>query len=435
MRAPGPLHTRLASAAVARLVTVVVCCLALLSASAMADDKDVGIRLAKIKAEVGSTEHSLEQLKIEFAKLKKEEKTLEGAILRLGTEEQALVARSEQLVREKESLVGKVKAAEEAVSRQHGLIRERLRVLYMNKAVSSPRIFLSSSAQFDSERLALYARSVRAHDEARFHEVKQAVEALIASRQSLDRSLNEAKGVQQGLQAKRVEAEGQRVKLKLVMQQIKEKQETAQRSLALLMSEAAKLEKVMQALTGGEKPPSLEEEVDQLIQPKPQVDTEDKPTPAQEVVPERVGGRRLQDVMHPEGLFGKSVRVVYPVKGDVLQRFGKAKVTDFSDMIFSKGLEFKTAEGSQVRAVLGGKVAFSGVMPGYDTVVIIDHGSRSYSLYGRLGKSLVQKGDIIGQKDPVGLTSAPDTKGRNFYFETRKNGSPVDPTSVLSRAS
>jgi septal ring factor EnvC (AmiA/AmiB activator) len=414
-------------------MALVLSFLVLIAAPAVADDNDVGVRLAKIKVEVGSTERSLEQLKAEFTKLKKDEKTLEGAILRLGADEQALVTRSEQLVREKESLVGKVRAAEEAVTRQQALIRERLRVLYMNKAVSSPRIFLSSSAQFDSERLALYSRSVRTYDESRFRSVKQAVEALIASRQSLDRSLSEAKGVQHGLHAKRIEAESQREKLKLVMQQIKEKQEIAKRSLALLRSEAAKLERVMQSLTGGESSANLEEEVDQIIQPQPTVEV--KPTPQREVIPERVGGRRLQDVMHPEGLFGRSVRVVYPVKGDVLQRFGKAKVTDFSDMIFSKGLEFKTAEGSQVRAVLGGQVAFAGVMPGYDTVVIIDHGSRSYSLYGRLGKSLVQKGDVVGQKDPVGLTSAPDTKGRNFYFETRKNGSPVDPTSVLARAS
>jgi septal ring factor EnvC (AmiA/AmiB activator) len=139
--------------------------------------------------------------------------------------------------------------------------------------------------------------------------------------------------------------------------------------------------------------------------------------------------------MDPEGLFGKSVRVSYPVKGQLLRSFGKAKVTDFSDIIFSKGMEFKTAESSQVKAVLGGRVAFSGSMPGYDTVVIIDHGSRSYSLYGRLGKAFVAKGDLVKRGGSLGVTSAPDTKGRNFYFETRKNGNPVDPSAVLSRAS
>jgi septal ring factor EnvC (AmiA/AmiB activator) len=74
-------------------------------------------------------------------------------------------------------------------------------------------------------------------------------------------------------------------------------------------------------------------------------------------------------------------------------------------------------------------------MPGYDTVVIIDHGERSYSLYGRLGKSHVKQGDLVQRRDVIGVTSAADSKGRNFYFETRKNGAPVDPGSVLSRAS
>jgi septal ring factor EnvC (AmiA/AmiB activator) len=129
------------------------------------------------------------------------------------------------------------------------------------------------------------------------------------------------------------------------------------------------------------------------------------------------------------------VRISAPVKGTVVQKFGKVKVTDFADMIFSKGLEFATAAGSEVFAVLEGKVAYVGNLPGYETVVVVDHGSRSYSLYGRLGKSLVKAGEMLAQDQAVGVTGEPDPKGRNFYFEVRKSGSPVDPERVLRQLS
>jgi septal ring factor EnvC (AmiA/AmiB activator) len=137
----------------------------------------------------------------------------------------------------------------------------------------------------------------------------------------------------------------------------------------------------------------------------------------------------------PGGLFASTVRVSAPVKGSVVQKFGKVKVTDFADMIFSKGLEFSTAVGAEVFAVLAGKVAFVGNLPGYETVVVVDHGSRSYSLYGRLGKSAVKAGEMLAQDQSVGVTGEPDMKGRNFYFEVRKNGSPVDPEKILRKVS
>jgi septal ring factor EnvC (AmiA/AmiB activator) len=104
-------------------------------------------------------------------------------------------------------------------------------------------------------------------------------------------------------------------------------------------------------------------------------------------------------------------------------------------MVRSKGIEFSTPEGSDVHVVQNGKVVFAGMMPGYDQVIVVEHGGRSYSLYGRLGTVAVKTGDIVEHDHVVATTSAPDAKGRNFYFEIRKNGSPVDPETVLVRVS
>jgi septal ring factor EnvC (AmiA/AmiB activator) len=67
--------------------------------------------------------------------------------------------------------------------------------------------------------------------------------------------------------------------------------------------------------------------------------------------------------------------------------------------------------------------------------VIVDHGARSYSLYGRLGSALVKKEQVIGSDEVLGTTSIADKRGRNFYFEVRRSGKPVDPEGVLARLS
>ena len=104
-------------------------------------------------------------------------------------------------------------------------------------------------------------------------------------------------------------------------------------------------------------------------------------------------------------------------------------------MVRSKGVEFSSSPNSDVHVVLGGKVVFAGVMPGYDQVIVVEHGGRSYSLYGRLGGVVVKPGDVLEKDQKIATTSTPDEKGRNFYFEVRKNGVPVNPETVLTNLS
>lgn len=402
-----------------------------------AQTSDIAARLSKIRSDVATTERTIEGLKAEFRKLKKDETKLEDEIRRLGQEEQTLLTESMQVLRRKEKLLIDLKAAEARVVRQQTLIRNRLRTLYINSSLSERTMVLGAAQTGAVERVAVYASTLRRYDDARFSDVTRAVEELLATRRALDKALEEGKAIQDGLQSKRVELEEQKSKLRSVIQQIQNRQQAAKRSLDSLTAEADKLEALLRVIMSGDDKPRQSDQVAQggavdALAPTGESEGDRSPD-APKIAPDQ--GVSLTQVMHPGGLFAQTARLVYPVAGEIVQRFGSNKVTSFADMVFSKGLEYKTPEGSQVKAVLGGRVAFAGLMPGYDTVVIIDHGERSYSLYGRLGKSHVRQGDIIQRRDVIGVTSAADSKGRNFYFETRKNGAPVDPSSVLSRAS
>ena len=123
--------------------------------------------------------------------------------------------------------------------------------------------------------------------------------------------------------------------------------------------------------------------------------------------------------------------LIKPIAGRVVRKYGKYKVSGFSDYVFSKGLEFLGKEDSTIRVIADGRVMYDGRMPGYGQILIVDHVDRYYSLYGLLHKVLISAGDVVAKGEELALIGKPDAKGKNFYFEIRKNGKPVNPMSYL----
>ena len=97
-----------------------------------------------------------------------------------------------------------------------------------------------------------------------------------------------------------------------------------------------------------------------------------------------------------------------------------------------KGIFIRSEEGAKVRAILPGKVEFSGQLKGYGQVIIINHGSRFFTISALLSNrdkregDLVQKGEVIGE-----VGGAISGIGPSLYFEIRKGGRNVDPLKWL----
>lgn len=106
------------------------------------------------------------------------------------------------------------------------------------------------------------------------------------------------------------------------------------------------------------------------------------------------------------------------------------------------GVVIATGAGTPVKAVHPGTVAFSGPFSGYGNLVIVDHGSGTFTLYGYLEEAAVQKGatvqadTVIGQSGmaPAGTPGiAGNNDGAGLYFELRIDGRPVDPLQWLKK--
>ena len=81
------------------------------------------------------------------------------------------------------------------------------------------------------------------------------------------------------------------------------------------------------------------------------------------------------------------------------------------------------------RATAPGRVAYSGDLPGSGAVVVIDHGRRTYSVYSKIGRSLV----VVGDQVEAGQTVARARRGL-LYFSIRRRGAAVDPLAWVASA-
>ena len=122
----------------------------------------------------------------------------------------------------------------------------------------------------------------------------------------------------------------------------------------------------------------------------------------------------------------------WPVTGRMLTPFGR-RGTSVERAPAETGVQFAAEEGSAVRAVHDGTVAFSGPFTGYGNLVIVDHGAQTFSLYGQLTAPQVERGARVERGNVVGTAGRILAGIPGMYFEMRVDGKPVDPLEWLKK--
>lgn len=125
-----------------------------------------------------------------------------------------------------------------------------------------------------------------------------------------------------------------------------------------------------------------------------------------------------------EGDFAKlKGELPWPVKGDLMQKFGSAREEGKLD-----GVIIAAPEGTEIHSITDGKVIYADWMRGYGLLIIVDHGKGYISLYA-FNQSLYKKlGDVVNSGDviaSVGLSGGHDRA--SLYFGIRKKGKAVNP--------
>jgi murein hydrolase activator len=122
-------------------------------------------------------------------------------------------------------------------------------------------------------------------------------------------------------------------------------------------------------------------------------------------------------------------RMTLPVAGEVTARFGSARRTEAGvNAPTWKGVFIRAAQGSEVRSVAAGQIAFADWLRGFGNLLIVDHGEGFLSVYGNNEALLaspgerVEAGAVIATVGNTGGNAEP-----GLYFEMRFQGRPFDP--------
>jgi septal ring factor EnvC (AmiA/AmiB activator) len=124
---------------------------------------------------------------------------------------------------------------------------------------------------------------------------------------------------------------------------------------------------------------------------------------------------------------------ILPVSGFIRTSYG---VEDRFGGI-SKGYRIESYAGALIIAPFAGQIKYAGPFKNHQNVVIIEHKSGYHSLLSGLSKLDVHTGQVVLSGEAVGLLgdstpSQSSNKKSELYFELRKNGKPVNPSTLFS---
>jgi septal ring factor EnvC (AmiA/AmiB activator) len=122
-------------------------------------------------------------------------------------------------------------------------------------------------------------------------------------------------------------------------------------------------------------------------------------------------------------------KLVLPVRGKVIRK--KNPLMDERSSS-NRGIYINGPLGSEVKSVFDGRVDFSGWIKGYGQVLVINHGSRFYTVLAHLMERNKEEGDRVEMGEVVGLLGQSGSLiGPSLYFELRRAGKTLDPLKWL----
>jgi len=122
-------------------------------------------------------------------------------------------------------------------------------------------------------------------------------------------------------------------------------------------------------------------------------------------------------------------KLPFPLKGRIIKA---DKLSGSKSKLLNKGIFIEGVSDSKVKAVFPGRVDFSGRLKGYGEVIIINHGSRFFTISAHISRRKKQEGDVVERGEVIGFVkrSGPSKESR-LYFEIRKAGKSLDPLKWL----
>jgi septal ring factor EnvC (AmiA/AmiB activator) len=123
----------------------------------------------------------------------------------------------------------------------------------------------------------------------------------------------------------------------------------------------------------------------------------------------------------------------WPLNGPVVGSFGRQRFQRFNTAVISNGIRIAAPLGAPVHAIHEGTVVFAEPFTGFGNLVIVDHGTQVFTMYGTLAAVAVSAGTHVSRGQNVGAAGTSPDGVASIYFELRVDGKPVDPLQWLRK--
>ncbi len=121
-------------------------------------------------------------------------------------------------------------------------------------------------------------------------------------------------------------------------------------------------------------------------------------------------------------------------KGWVSSHFGQRTDPFSGKLAMHDGIDFAGREGTNIIAVAGGIVTWTGTRSGYGEMIELSHGDGFVTRYAHNKENLVKPGDFVKKGQAIALMgSSGRSTGAHVHYEVYKHGRPVDPASYIQR--
>jgi septal ring factor EnvC (AmiA/AmiB activator) len=294
-------------------------------------------------------------------------------------------------------------------SRKRLEIERRLSSLYKAGEIGALRMFFSAESFPQMAENIRYMSSILDNDKRIFQEYNQKLEELRKLKVDLERDAAKKERIKDGIAQKKQEIEEEKNKKASYLVKVRQDRKSYEASLKELQANASRLQSMIERLDAlnRRKLSSRHEKPGSKLKPLAELPP----------VPDR-------------GFASQKGRMSLPVRGEILESFGKHKHPEFNSYTFSKGLSITASAGTDIKSVYEGTVIFADYFKGFGNMVIVDHGGGYFSLYAHASKISKKVGAEVARHESIATVGDVDsTKGTILYFEIRHQGKPVDPAT------
>jgi septal ring factor EnvC (AmiA/AmiB activator) len=356
----------------------------------------------------GSTQNKLRKEKARLTEMRKRAKKAEAELNKALKRERAarhkvdgirkrinvqrrLIARIDRKLSELAREMKKVESEMRAVEKERGRTRNRLERATTLAFLEKRGAAGLTPVEARGERLRYFARLVLASEAERYSD-------LSADKEEKENALS---GIER--------------KVELSEKRISREKKVGRSLLSQQKAEAARLAKIKKQKTSKEKElKALRSRVARMKALVSRIERE-----VREAERRRSRGRRGKG---PSKFSRVPGGLVAPVRGKVVGAFGKYQDPVFNVEVENHGVEIEASSGSPIRSIGRGKVVFSGTVSGFGKVLIIQHGTGLFSVYGKAESFRVAQGQVVAPGQNIGhLPESPGGKSM-LYLELRAGG-------------